>query len=144
MKNKSNKKNIEKESGFKIINILLLESNFKREPIVTSNNKDLKVNINVGLSINVNEKENEVIVVEKVEYTQTFKEKEEVKCTIVMVGKFEKVGNENLDLRAFGKINGAAIIFPYIREHLSNLSAKAGLELIILPPYNFVKLHKDV
>jgi preprotein translocase subunit SecB len=44
-----------------------------------------------------------------------------------------------LNLDQFGHVNAAAIIYPYIREHLSNLSAKAGLGLIFLPPVNFAK-----
>ena len=57
-----------------------------------------------------------------------------------MVGIFECIGESQLkDYEKFGKINGAAIIFPYIREHITNLSMKAGLGPIILPPVNFTK-----
>jgi preprotein translocase subunit SecB len=56
-----------------------------------------------------------------------------------MVGVFECVGESELkDYDLFGRVNGAAIIFPYIREHISGLSLKAGLGPIILPPVNFV------
>lgn len=58
---------------------------------------------------------------------------------IKMVGIFEKIGDSTLNPEDFGKVNGAAIIFPYIREQLTNLSAKAGIGLIILPPFNFTK-----
>jgi len=56
-----------------------------------------------------------------------------------MAGVFEKSGNSTLNLEQFGQINGAAIIYPYIREHLSSLSAKAGLGLIFIPPVNLTK-----
>lgn len=126
------------ESGFKISNLILLESNFKRIPNVTFNNEGIKQDINVDVNVNV--KDNTVFVTEKIVYTQTFNEVDEVNCTIVMAGVFEKIGDTSLnDLEQFGHINGAAIIFPYIREHLSNLSSKAGLGLIILPPVNFTK-----
>jgi preprotein translocase subunit SecB len=125
-------------SGFRIANLILLESNFKRIPNVTFNNESIKQNINVDVKVNV--KENIVYVTEKIDYTQSLNEVEEVNCTIEMAGVFEKIGDTPIaDLAQFGYINGAAIIFPYIREHLSNLSAKAGLGLIILPPVNFTK-----
>jgi preprotein translocase subunit SecB len=43
------------------------------------------------------------------------------------------------DFDEFGKINGAAIIFPYIREHITNIFLEAGIGAIILPPVNFTK-----
>ena len=130
--------NNQMESGFRIANLILLESTFSRIPNVTFNNEDVKQNINVDVNVNV--KDNLVFVTEKIDYTQSFNDIDEVSCTIIMVGNFEKVGDTKLEnLKQFGEINGAAIIFPYIREHLSNLSSKAGLGLIILPPVNFTK-----
>lgn len=130
--------NNQMESGFRITNLILLESNFKRIHNVTFNKDGVKQNINVDVNVNV--KGNEVLVTEQITYTQSFNEIDEVNCTIGMVGVFEKVGETKLeDLEQFGYVNGAAIIFPYIREHLSNLSSKAGLGLILLPPVNFTK-----
>jgi preprotein translocase subunit SecB len=131
------------ESGFKIKSIILLESNFSRISQVVFDNKiENKVDINVqvavnGLSINVVE-----IVSVKQEYEGTL----QVNFMVKMVGMFEKIGESNIqDLNTFGKVNGAAIIFPYIREHISNLSLKAGLGSIILPPANFTeKENKEV
>lgn len=125
------------DSGFTIQNIILVESNFKRIPNVTFNNPDILHNTNVEVSVGVNG--NNIIVTEKVDFTQSLKEVEEIKCSITMIGVFEKIGESPLeDLDRFGKINGAAIIFPYIREHLTNLSVKAGINPIILAPQNFV------
>jgi preprotein translocase subunit SecB len=130
--------NNEMESGYRIENLILLESNFSRIPSVTFKDENIAQNINVDVNVNV--KNNVVFVTERVDYTQVFNDVEEVKCSIVMAGVFEKVGETRLeDLEQFGQINGAAIIFPYIREHLSSLSSKAGLGLIILPPFNFTK-----
>lgn len=135
MSKEPNNKN-EMESGFRISNLILLESEFKRVVNVTFD--DEKVIQNINVDVNVNVKENVVFVSEKVDYTQTLNEIEEVSCKIVMAGVFEKIGESNLkDLEQFGHVNGAAIIFPYIREHLSNIASKAGLGLIILPPVNF-------
>ena len=128
------------ESGFKINNLLLLESTFKRIVNVTFDNPDVIQNIDVDVQVTVNE--NIVVVTEEIKYNQTFNEVEEVTAIIKMVGVFEKFGDSILDLENFGNVNGAAIIFPYIREHLTNLTSKAGLGLIIIPPFNFTNKAK--
>ena len=128
------------QSGFKINNLLLLESTFSRVINVTFDNSNVVQNIDVDVNVSVNE--NTVVVTEEIKYNQTFNDIQEVSATIKMVGVFEKFGDSILDLESFGNINGAAIIFPYIREHLTNLTSKAGLGLIIIPPFNFTKKDK--
>jgi preprotein translocase subunit SecB len=39
-------------------------------------------------------------------------------------------------------INGPAIIFPYMRETIADLTRRAGFKALHLPPVNFVKLAK--
>ncbi len=125
------------ESGFRIINILLLESSFSRIQNVVFNNPEIKQEVNVDVNVSVNG--NTVGVAEQVIYKQIFNDNEQVSAVIKMDGVFEKSGDSPLDLEQFGQVNGAAIIYPYIREHLSSLSAKAGLGLIFLPPVNLTK-----
>lgn len=128
------------ESGFKINNLLLLESTFSRVVNVTFDDPEIIKNIDVDVNVSVND--NTVVVTEEIKYSQTFNQVQEVSAVIKMVGVFEKFGESILDLENFGNINGAAIIFPYIREHLTNLTSKAGLGLIIIPPFNFTKKDK--
>jgi len=125
------------ESGFRILNILLLESSFNRIQNVAFNNPEIKQEVNVDVNVSVNG--NTVGVTELVIYKQIFNDIDQVTATIKMAGVFEKTGDSPLDLEQFGQVNGAAIIYPYIREHLSSLSAKAGLGLIFLPPVNLTK-----
>lgn len=132
----NNDKN-EIESGFKIVSLILLESSFYREATVTF--EPNKTENSVNIDVNVQVKENNVFVTETLDYLQKLGDKIEVSSKIKMVGVFEKIGTNQLNLEEFGRINGAAIIFPYIREHLTNLSSKAALGLIILPPFNFTK-----
>lgn len=101
------------------------------------NNPEIKQEVNVDVNVSVNG--NTVGVAEQVIYKQIFNDIEQVTAVIKMAGVFEKSGDSPLDLEQFGQVNGAAIIYPYIREHLSSLSAKAGLGLIFLPPVNLTK-----
>jgi preprotein translocase subunit SecB len=131
------KKNI--ESGFRIHNILIIESNFKRIHSVVFNNPDIIQDIQIGGAVNVNTENNQITVTQTLHYSQKYNDVEQVSAQISMVGVFEKYGESQLDLEQFGHVNAAAIIYPYIREHFSNLSAKAGLGLIFLPPVNLTK-----
>lgn len=128
------KKNI--EAGFRIHNILLTDSNFSRIESVEFNNPEIKQNVQIEGTVNVNHENNMISVKQTLHYSQEFNGLIQVSALISMIGVFEKHGESPLNLEQFGHVNGAAIIYPFIREHLSNLSAKAGLGLIFLPPVN--------
>lgn len=125
------------ESGFQVTNIILLESSFSRVDQVVfaetvQNNMDIQNNVAVnGNAINV---------IQEVTVTQTYQEQEQVKIKVKMVGMFLRVGESQItDLQAFGSVNGAAIVFPFVREVIASMSLKAGIPAIILPPVNFTK-----
>lgn len=50
---------------------------------------------------------------------------------------------EEFKLSSFPKVNAPAIAFPYLRAFVSNLTLQSGLEPIILPSINFVKLAEE-
>ncbi len=128
------------ESGYKIESILLLKCNFERIPNVTF--KDSSSNINIEVNCNV--QGNKVFVSEVLNFDITFNGEKEVTAIIEMMGVFEKIGEDlPISPEDFGKINGAAILYPYIREQLSSIAQKAGLGQVILPTANFIKLHDD-
>lgn len=69
---------------------------------------------------------------------------EQYRIEVSMIGVFERNGNSQISTdEEFGRVNGAAIIFPFVREHIANIALKAGLGSIILPPVNFTKVNKD-
>lgn len=131
------KKNV--ESGFRIHNILLVESNFTRIDTVVFNNPDIKQEVHINAEVSINPDSNLISVKQTLHYSQEFNGVEQVTAKISMIGVFEKYGDSPLNLEQFGHVNGAAIVYPYIREHLSSLSAKAGLGLIFLSPVNLTK-----
>jgi len=53
----------------------------------------------------------------------------------------EEISDEEIE--KVGLINCAAIIFPYLREHLADLTRRSGLPPYHLPPINFVRLYKE-
>lgn len=53
------------------------------------------------------------------------------------IGKFSvDTDNENMELQTFIENNSVAIMFPYIREHITSVTQKAGIQPIVLPPIN--------
>ena len=129
------------ESGFKINSIILSESSFSRINNVNfDGGVDNKFDTNIEVGVN-----NKVITVaEEVVLIQKFQNIEQFRFKVRMIGIFECVGETSLtNLKEFGRINGAAIIFPYIREHITNISLKAGIGAIILPPVNLTKVESE-
>lgn len=125
------------DSGFLIKNLILTDSSFFRINNVAFGD-GIKNNFNITIDVSVNDKV--ITVAEEAILIQTFQEIEQFKFKVKMIGIFECVGESQLtDFDEFGRINGAAIIFPYIREHITNISLKAGIGTIILPPVNFTK-----
>lgn len=121
-------------SGFAIQNIILIESSFKR--INNAIFEDIENNMNIDVNVAVNAPS--ITVEETVDLVQEHKGNEQMKIRVKMVGLFHVVGESEIkDLESFGRINGASIIFPYIREHISNITQKGGMGAIILPPVNF-------
>ncbi|MEE9542343.1 MAG: protein-export chaperone SecB, partial [Thermodesulfobacteriota bacterium] len=49
---------------------------------------------------------------------------------------------EKETIEMVSSINGPAIMFPYMRETIADLTRRAGFKSLHLPPINFVKLAK--
>jgi preprotein translocase subunit SecB len=47
---------------------------------------------------------------------------------------------EEFKLSPFPKINAPAIAFPYLRAFISNLTLQSGIDPVILPSLNFIKI----
>lgn len=124
------------ESGFRIKNIVMIEASMKREISIGKIDHD---NINVAVDVKVSAEKTEVLVVQTLNYKRVCEGKEAVSIQVKMMGVFERIGNPPLGLQEFGEINAAAIIYPYIREQVTNFSTKAALGAIMLPPINFTK-----
>ena len=57
--------------------------------------------------------------------------------------KFKEVPEEKL-VKQFATMNCPAIIFPYLRETVADLTRRAGFPPLHLAPINFVELAKNV
>ncbi|MBD0403202.1 protein-export chaperone SecB [Flammeovirga sp. EKP202] len=128
------------KNTYRLLNIILIESSFKRASNIDFSNKELKNNIDIDINNNVNK--NLLIVTVSLNFNTTINSETIISSEIKMAGSFEFSEDNSIPLESFGNINAPAIIFPFIREHLSGLSMKAGIQPILLPPVNFVELAK--
>ncbi|OLS34177.1 hypothetical protein BTR22_18990 [Alkalihalophilus pseudofirmus] len=65
---------------------------------------------------------------------------------VSIVGYFEIDSDENVsvdDLISLYKINGVAILYPYLRAQVSDLTGKGNEQSIILPTLNIVEVMKS-
>lgn len=47
------------------------------------------------------------------------------------------------DIDTFKNVNCPAIVFPYVREQVADLTRRSGFPPLHLPPVNFVKMYKE-
>jgi len=71
--------------------------------------------------------------------TATLKTQEEPEIFAIeasMEGVFE--GDNNDDLQKFSEVHAPAHLFPFIRETIANITLKAGIPPVLLPPMNLL------
>lgn len=60
--------------------------------------------------------------------------------TATVVGLFEEIPGGAVTLKKFAEINAPSILFPYLREAVSSITAKSHLGSVLLPPVNIAAL----
>ncbi len=133
---------MEQKQVYHLLSITTTEANFKRENNIDENYLKVKNNLDLNISKSF-DKENFGVFL-TVDLKQEFAGKNLVEIKVTCVGVFKKnaeVSEKALD--DFCNINAPAIIFPFVREIISNLSTKGGLQPIIIQPINFVDLAKN-
>lgn len=125
------------KSGFTLENIILTESSFNRISDVIF---DDKVQNSIDINVGVASSEPKIAVTVDVAVAQNRDKVEQFRITAKMVGVFKKEGESDIKSdEDFGRINGAAIVFPFVREHIANMALKGGLGTVLIPPVNFTK-----
>lgn len=126
------------EESFKLEAISLLKSRFERKAMIEYSDPEFKNEVTVSLKKNKDQEK--IGVTLTVGFIAKVKEEVKIDLSVTYIGVFvaENVSSEAEE--SFLNINGPAIIFPFIREHIASLSTKAILKPILLPPIDFSKL----
>lgn len=128
--------------AFQLISITNIESLFKRENVIDENYNKAKNNLELNIAKHFDKEQ--FLVFLTVDLKQEFGGKNLVEVKATSVGVFKKNTEVSEDtLNGFCDVNAPAIIFPFIREIIANLSMKGGLQPIIIQPINFIELNKQ-
>ena len=132
---------MEQSQNYKLLNIILIESTFKRAVTINPEVPEYGNRININIEKNI--EENNIYINVILDYWCGIEDAWEVVARINMLGFFESPENPSLSIEDFCQINAPAIIFPFVREHLATVTMKAGINPILLPAVNFVELAKN-
>lgn len=126
-----------KQPGIKIDRMILEAVNFQVNPSFVPQASD---GINVDMQVNV--QKNLIKLERKLRLGLEIKLFEKYdnppfRLTVLVAGYFSVDNDAELEnLEEFSNIQGPALIFPFVREIIANLSMRTGLQPLILPPTN--------
>ena len=125
-----------KQPGIKFENVILSSEKFWRKPEIPEN---LNINLEFKLnkSINPNTKKG-IVELECILQLEDSSKNIYVLINPIFIGIFSESETKNMDLDTFINKHAPALLIPYIREHITNISSKAGITPIILPPINII------
>lgn len=127
-----------KQPGISFNSIMLVKEGFWRDYDVP---EETIPDFNIGFGWSV--QENNYIVELSTSLRLLHQEQEKLKLDSTFIGVFSVIdNNENMNIEEYIKSNSAALMFPYIREHISTITQKAGIRPVLLPPINVVALIK--
>jgi preprotein translocase subunit SecB len=127
----------QKAANYKIDHIFLMELNFKREVYIDFNGLPIDNKIAIDSQAMDAEQPNIFLVNLNLSLHGIQNDVTVYQMGIKVTGVFSRLGESQLNEETFKKINGPAILFPFVRENISNMALKAGLGNILLPPINF-------
>ncbi|KZL94194.1 protein-export chaperone SecB [Clostridium magnum] len=125
-----------KQPGISFDNIILVKENFWRDYDVP---EDSKLDFQIGTGWDI--KDNSYYVELSSTITLISADKEALKLENTFVGVFSVIkGSENMNIEDYIRNNSAALMFPYMREHIATITQKSGIKPILLPPVNILAL----
>ncbi len=125
-----------KQPGIAFTDCVVIDLKFHREPNVREK-PTLDVEFDIVKRIADDKSSAQVELTGKVQETST--RAFEVNCTVL--GQFMVVdGQENMSIEEFLDHNAPALLFPYVREAISNVTMRGGIKPIVLPPINVIAL----
>lgn len=130
-------------------NIFLIESNFSRKPLSEIQLDQLIPDTNIEITTKLFEEPKKLIVSLNYKFNLLDSKTKKTKyisynCSYQAefgIETIEDIPEETFD--RFGSVNGAAVLFPFVREDLMDRSVKSGFQPILLPLVNFVQIFEN-
>lgn len=129
-------KKVEK-ARFRFVEYLFKETSIKLT------GEDISDDVEFGIEPNgIFEEDNKMFILTLNVLVKDKKSSLEVKMTVT--GKFKYETNDIQELVPYLGFNAPAIIFPYIRAYITNITALGGMSPIILPTLNMEGVGKEL
>ena len=131
------------ESGFSFTEYLIKKSVLEvNENYIPETNKKVKLDVNFSTNFNINEAMDQAIVILSCTLFKGFREENYPFYLFVeIVGNFTLAGDySKIEIKQFCQINATAILFPYLRAYISQITAISSMPHILLPTINVMKL----
>lgn len=129
-------KKVEK-ARFRFVEYLFKETSIKLT------GEDISDDVEFGIEPNgIFEEDNKMFILTLNVLVKDKKSSLEVKMTVT--GKYEYETNDIQELVPYLGFNAPAIMFPYIRAYITNITALGGMSPIILPTLNMESVGKEL
>ena len=129
-------KKVEK-ARFRFVEYLFKETSIKLT------GEDISDDVEFGIEPNgIFEEDNKMFILTLNVLVKDKKSSLEVKMTVT--GKFKYETNDIQELVPYLGFNAPAIMFPYIRAYITNITALGGMSPIILPTLNMENVGKEL
>lgn len=114
-----------------------------KETSIKLTGEDISDDVEFGIEPNgIFEEDNKMFILTLNVLVKDKKSSLEVKMTVT--GKFKYETNDIQELVPYLGFNAPAIIFPYIRAYITNITALGGMSPIILPTLNMESVGKEL
>ncbi len=134
--------NKDEQPGISFDGILLINERFNRVPYIP---EELKIDINFETTLDKSDNSFSNETTTKLICLSDEGDDVVLELEFTFVGIFSIIEvEENMDIRLFMEQYSPAIIFPYIREHITSITQKAGISPILLPPLNILAMTKNI
>ncbi|SEC41144.1 protein-export chaperone SecB [Paenibacillus sp. GP183] len=130
-------------SSFTFDEYIINKSNFEvNQDFMQTDNINLDFKLNTDFQ--VNEENDRALIILICEVFNGFKEKNyPFNLYIEIVGKFSLNGEVDVEFANLCKVNGTAILFPYLRAYISFVTSMSGMPNLILPTVNVLKMLEE-
>ena len=127
------------KDGFALKRVRLVEASFSSpRNFPGSSNRRFGID-DAGVDVELDVASRLCLVRVAVRVSAQVKDVEAFSLKATLEGLFEGE-QQGLPLEQFARVNAPAILFPYLRETVSNMTARSGHPAILLPTVNFVEL----
>jgi preprotein translocase subunit SecB len=131
------------ENNYQLTKVILIKETFNRAAKIPFGQGSIETSVDFSFKNSQPDNDKKFSIENNIKITGKLSNEESktevFQFEVTFLGRFLISGNPDLSFNDFCNINGPAIIFPFVREHIASISYKAGMPQLILPTLSFKK-----